>query len=290
MGITKAVIPAAGFGTRFLPATKAVPKPLVTVVDTPTIQYIVAEAVEAGLTDILIVTSANTRAIADHFDRSWELEAFLRERGKDDLADQMRAIAEMADIHYVDQHEPRGLGHAVSLAERHVGDEPFAVLLSDNIMDRPLLQPMIKAFDEYGRSVVALQEVARDQVPNYGIAEVEGVGGRLVKVLDIVEKPPVEEAPSNLAAIGRYVFMPGIFEALARTEPGWGGEIQLTDAIRSLAPAQAVFGYLYEGKLYDVGRKPDYLQATVELAAKDPVLGEEFKRFVADFAARHKLV
>lgn len=290
MAVTKAVIPAAGLGTRFLPATKAVPKEMLPVVDKPTLQYVVEEAVRAGLTDILIITGRTKRAMEDHFDSSIDLERALEARGDTENLEQMRAISSMADIHYVRQQEARGLGHAVSVAEAHVGDQPFAVLLGDNIMPDPLLEPMIEAYEQYGRSVVALQEVPREAVSSYGIADCEPINDTLVRIADIVEKPSVEAAPSNLAAIGRYILTPEIFDALRTTVPGVGGEIQLTDAIRALAVSQAVYGYLYEGIYYDTGRKIDYLKATVEIAAAREDLGPAFKEFLADFVLRNKLV
>ena len=259
-------------------------------VDKPTIQYVIEEAVGAGITDILIVTGRGKRSLEDHFDRSIELERMLEGKGKTDQAEAMRAISDMADIHYIRQKEPKGLGHAVLVAERHVGGEPFAVLLGDNIMVDPLLEPMVKVYEQYGRSVVALQEVARDQVSSYGIAAFEPIDDQLVKVVDIVEKPAVDVAPSNLGAIGRYVLTPEIFDALRATPPGVGGEIQLTDAIRNLALAQAVYGYIFEGTFYDIGRKLDYLRATVELAAERDDLRAEFLDFLADFAIRKKLI
>jgi len=270
MTVTKAVIPAAGLGTRFLPATKAQPKEMLPVVDKPTIQYVVEEAVGAGITDILIVTGRGKRSLEDHFDRSMELERMLEAKGNSEQAEAMRAISDMADIHYIRQKEPKGLGHAVLVAERHVGGEPFAVLLGDNI--------------------VALQEVPRDQVSAYGIAAFEPIDDSLVKVVDIVEKPGVDVAPSNLGAIGRYVLTPEIFDALRATPPGVGGEIQLTDAIRNLALAQAVYGYIFEGTFYDIGRKLDYLRATVEIASEREDLRAEFLDFLADFVIRKKLV
>jgi UTP--glucose-1-phosphate uridylyltransferase len=290
MPVTKAVIPAAGLGTRFLPATKAQPKEMLPVIDKPTIQYVVEEAVSAGMTDILIVTGRGKRSIEDHFDRSIELERTLEAKGDHALAESMREIAEVADIHYIRQKEPRGLGHAVLVAQQHVGNEPFAVLLGDNFMADPLLAPMAKVYDEYGRSVVAFQEVPLEQISSYGAAAIEPLHDNLVRVVDIVEKPQPAEAPSNLAAIGRYIFTPEIFEILRQTPPGVGGEIQLTDAIRNLAIQQAVYGYVYEGTYYDIGRKLDYLRATVELAAEREDLREPFLAFLADFAIRKKLV
>jgi len=290
MALTKAVIPAAGLGTRFLPATKASPKEMLPIVDKPTIQYVVEEAVAAGMTDILIITGRGKRSIEDHFDRAFELERMLEAKGDHEQAEAMRAISEMADIHYIRQREPKGLGHAVLVAERHVGGQPFAVLLGDNIMADPLLAPMVKIYEQYGRSVVGLQEVPLEQISSYGAAACEPVSENLVKVVDIVEKPSPEAAPSNLAALGRYVLTPEIFDALRQTEAGFGGEIQLTDAIRNLAIGQAVYGYLYEGKYYDIGKKLDYLRATVEIAADRDDLGADFKEFLADFALRRKLV
>jgi UTP--glucose-1-phosphate uridylyltransferase len=289
--VTKAVIPAAGLGTRFLPATKAQPKEMLPVVDTPTIQYVVEEAVRAGMTDILVITGRGKHAIEDHFDRSFELEYYLEQRGKHGDLEQMRAIADMANMHFVRQREPKGLGHAVLVAQEHVGDEPFAVLLGDTIVADPLI-PMAIAYEQYGRSVVAFQEVSLDVLSSYGAAACEPAGGEenLVKLVDIVEKPAPGAAPSNLAAIGRYIFTPEIFDVLRRTEAGVGGEIQLTDAIRDLALAQAVYGYIYEGMWFDTGRKIDYLRATVEIAADRDDLGEDFRAFLADFAIRKKLL
>jgi UTP--glucose-1-phosphate uridylyltransferase len=290
MAVTKAVIPAAGLGTRFLPATKAQPKEMLPVVDKPTIQYVIEEAVNAGLTDILIVTGRGKRSIEDHFDRAIELEAFLEEKDKDHQLDEIRNIAEIADIHYIRQREPRGLGHAVLVARQHVGDQPFAVLLGDNIMVDPLLQPMIEAYEEYGRSVVAFQEVPLERISSYGSAAFERITETIVKVTDIVEKPTPEEAPSNLGAIGRYVFRPEIFDALEDTEPGVGGEIQLTDAIRKLAKEQAVYGYLFEGRMYDIGNKLEYVKATIEMAVERDDIGPAVRAFLGEFAIRNKLV
>ncbi|GAC1413963.1 MAG: UTP--glucose-1-phosphate uridylyltransferase GalU [Actinomycetota bacterium] len=290
MPITKAVIPAAGLGTRFLPATKAQPKEMLPVVDKPAIQYVVEEAVRAGITDILIITGRGKRAIEDHFDQNVELEMFLSARGKEDDLAEVRAISEMADIYYVRQKEPKGLGHAVSVAERHIGGEPFAVLLGDDIVMDPLLEEMIGIYDREGRSVLALQEVPREEISAYGAVAPEHVGPNLVKVTDIVEKPDPADAPSNLAVIGRYVLTPEIFDALRRIEPGFGGEMQLTDAIRLLVQKQAVYGYVFDGKRYDVGNKLDYLRATVELAAEREDLSEEFREFLAAFVVRKKIV
>ena len=290
MRVTKAVIPAAGLGTRFLPATKAQPKEMLPVVDKPAIQYVVEEAVASGITDILIITGRGKRSLENHFDRSFELEYWLENKGDDEKLNAVRAVSEMADIHYIRQKQPLGLGHAVLTAERHVGDQPFAVLLGDDIIGEPLLQRMLAVYGQYGRSVIALQEVPQEDIRFYGAATPEPVDENLVKVLDIVEKPDPASAPSNLAAIGRYVFTPEIFGELRKVSPGVGGEIQLTDAINSLAKTQVVYGYLFDGTRYDIGKKLDYLRATVELAAEREDLGEEFREFLAEFVTRKKLV
>jgi UTP--glucose-1-phosphate uridylyltransferase len=290
--VRKAVIPAAGLGTRFLPATKSQPKEMVPVIDKPTIQYVVEEAVGAGITDILVITGRGKRAIEDHFDRNFELEFYLEEGKKNDELEQVQAISEMADIHYIRQRDPLGLGHAVSVARQHVGSEPFAVLLGDDIMvdDSRLLRSMLECYDRYGRSVVAVLEVERDDIQNYGCVSPEGMEENLVRIRSIVEKPKPEEAPSNLAVIGRYVFTPEIFDALDRITPGAGGELQLTDAISLLLETQTVFGYSFETGRYDIGKKIDFLRATVELALDRPDLGEEFRAFLADLVQRRKIV
>jgi len=283
----KAVITAAGLGTRFLPATKAQPKEMLPLVDKPAIQYVVEEATAAGLDDILIVTARGKRSLEDHFDRSFELEHHLQVTGKDDLLEEIRAIAALADIHYVRQKEPLGLGHAVSVAKCHVGAEPFAVLLGDDIMNGPwLLEAMLRAHAGTGASVLALKEVAPAEISSYGCAEVEEVPGspvgpgRLVRVLSIVEKPPADRAPSNLAVIGRYVLSPGIWAALERTKPGRGGEIQLTDGIANLMEVEPVYGFVFDSGRYDVGNKLDYLKATVEIALDRPDLGPPLRAFL----------
>ena len=292
MKVKKAVIPAAGLGTRFLPATKAQPKEMLPVVDKPSIQYVVEEAVRAGLTDILIVTGRGKRSIEDHFDRSFELEYYLETKGKFDELKEVRQISEMASIHYIRQRDPLGLGHAVAAAEQHVAGEPFAVLLGDDLMsDRiPLLQEMLKVHERYGRSVIAVQEVARDEIELYGAIEPEFVEDNLARVVSIVEKPRPEDSPSNLAAIGRYVLTPEIFDALRVTEPGKGGEVQLTDAINLLAREQAVYAYVFENGRFDVGNKLDYLKATVEMAIDREDVGAEFRAYLADLVQRRKLI
>lgn len=283
--VRTAVIPAAGLGTRFLPATKAQPKEMLPVVDKPAIQYVIEEAVQAGIDDILVITGRGKRSLEDHFDRSFELEHQLAEGGKEDLLAEVRAIADLADIHYVRQGEALGLGHAVSVARKHVGDRPFAVLLGDDIMvdDARVLTAMIQKYQQYERSVVALREVAKEEISSYGCATPEVVDDRLVRVLDIVEKPSPEEAPSNLAVMGRYVFTPEIFAALAETAPGVGGEIQLTDAIALLMKEQDVYGYTFSEGRYDIGNKLDYLRATVELACQRDDLGPEFRAFLREY-------
>ena len=280
--VTKAVIPAAGLGTRFLPATKAQPKEMLPIVDKPAIQFVVEEAVRAGIDDILIITGRGKRSLEDHFDRNFELEYYLEARGKVHELDEIQALAEMADIHYVRQGEPLGLGHAVSVARKHVGDNPFVVLLGDDIMDRRsvVLPGMIETYQQYGRSVVALQEFPLAEMSSYGCVKPERVTDQLVRVLDIVEKPSPNEAPSNLAVMGRYVFTPEIFEALERVRPGVGGEIQLTDAIAILLGEQTVYGYTFSEGRYDIGNKLDYLRATVEIAIDREDLGPDFRAFL----------
>jgi len=276
--ITKAVIPAAGLGTRFLPATKASPKEMLPVVDKPAIQYVVEEAARAGLDDVLLITGRGKRALEDHFDRVVELEQMLQEKG--DLAKLalVREASELATIHFVRQGDPRGLGHAVLAAAQHVGNEPFAVLLGDDLIDPrdPLLAPMIALQQREGGSVVALMEVPRDQVSLYGCAAVTEVDGDVVRITGLVEKPAVEDAPSNLAVIGRYVLSPTVFEVLRRTPPGRGGEIQLTDALQELIAVEPVHGVVFRGRRYDTGDRLDYLKAVVQLAAGREDLGPPF--------------
>jgi UTP--glucose-1-phosphate uridylyltransferase len=286
--VRKAVIPAAGLGTRFLPATKAQPKEMLPVVDTPAIQYVVEEAVAAGIDDILIITGRNKRAIEDHFDRNVELEGELSEKGKQDELHDIRRLADLADIHYVRQGEPLGLGHAVSVARKHVGGEPFVVMLGDDIMDSAeLLSSMIGAYDRLGHSVVALMEVPGPEISLYGSAVVsEGPEEGLVQLEGVVEKPPFEEAPSNLAVMGRYLFTPTIFDALAEVKPGKGGEIQLTDAIGLLLDDEVVLGRTFTTGRFDTGNKLDYLKATVELALRRPDLGEPFRVWLHEHLAR----
>ncbi len=290
--IRKAVIPAAGKGTRFLPATKSQPKEMLPIVDKPAIQFVVEEAVRAGLRDILVITGQGKRTLEDHFDRSFELEATLEASGKFDLLKQVREIADMADLHYVRQGEARGLGHAVSVARQHVGDEPFAVMLGDDIMTETagVLEGMLDVHRRFGCSVVALKQVKPHEISAYGCATPEPVEENLVKIRDIVEKPEPDDAPSNLAVIGRYLFTPEIFDVLDRTEPGAGGEIQLTDAIKLLLADQPVYGYVFEHGRFDAGDKLDYLRATVELALDREDLGPPFREFLAEVVKRRDVV
>jgi UTP--glucose-1-phosphate uridylyltransferase len=292
MKVKKAVIPAAGLGTRFLPATKVQPKEMLPILDKPAIQYVVEEAVRAGIPDLLIISGRGKRTIEDHFDRSFELEYYLETKGKYDLLKEVRAVSDLASIHYIRQRDPLGLGHAVAVAEPHVGTEPFAVLLGDDIMaeDNPLLVEMLKVHARYGRSVIAVQEVPRREISLYGSIDPEFVEDNLARVKTVVEKPKPEEAPSNLAAIGRYVLTPEIFDALRRIEPGHGGEIQLTDAINLLAQEQAVYAYIFEGGRYDIGNKLDYLKATVELALDREDVGPAFRAFLAELVQRKRLI
>jgi UTP--glucose-1-phosphate uridylyltransferase len=288
--VKKAVIPAAGLGTRFLPATKAQPKEMLPLVDKPAIQYVVEEAVRAGIRDILIVTGRGKRTLEDHFDRSFELEYYLEKAGKHEELKQVREISEMASIHYIRQRDPIGLGAAVATAEQHVGGEPFVVLLGDDIASDQLLERMIAAYQQYGRSVIAVQEVRREDISLYGAITPEFVEDDLARVLDIVEKPPVEDAPSNLAVIGRYVLTPEIFDAIRETVPDARGETQLTDAIALLARQQAVYAQVFDGPRYDIGKRLDYLRATVELGVDREDIGPEFRAFLADLVQRKKLL
>ena len=288
MKIKKAIIPAAGLGVRFLPATKAQPKEMLPIVDKPTIQYIVEEAVASGIEDILIVTGKNKRAIEDHFDKSTELEMYLEKRGKDDLLEIVRSVSNMVDIHYVRQKEPLGLGHAIYCARKFIGNEPFAVLLGDDLMKArtPVLKQMMDLYEEVEGSIVAVQEVEPQDVSKYGILKAEYAGERLYRVYDLVEKPKPEEAPSNLAVMGRYIIEPEIFDFLEKTPPGAGGEIQLTDALRMLCRVKPIYGYIYEGMRYDVGDKLGFLKATVEYALDREELASGFKAYLKELVEK----
>jgi UTP--glucose-1-phosphate uridylyltransferase len=290
--VRKAVIPAAGLGTRFLPATKSVPKEMLSVIDRPAIQYVVEEAVRAGLSDILIVTGRNKRPVEEHFDRNFELETLLERDGKLDLLHEVQHATDLARVHYVRQKDALGLGHAVSIARDHVGDEPFAVLLPDELMidDSVLLRSMVAAWEKLGHAVIALQQVPPEEISAYGCADPVGapVDG-LVELRGIVEKPKCEDAPSNLAVSGRYLFPPDIFDALDRIEPGAGGELQLTDAIALLMKSEPVYGAICTYGRHDVGKKIDFLKATVELALDRDDLGPEFAEFLRDTVQRRRL-
>jgi UTP--glucose-1-phosphate uridylyltransferase len=288
MKVRKAIIPAAGLGTRFLPATKAQPKEMLPIVDKPTIQYIIEEAIESGVEEILIITGRNKRAIEDHFDRSVELEFILAEKRKHSLLKMVRDISDMVNIHYVRQKEPKGLGHAIYCARSFVGNEPFAVLLGDDIVhaDKPCLKQMIEAYNEYKTTILGVQEVAKEDVSKYGIVDGKHIEGRVYKVNGLVEKPSVEEAPSNVAILGRYIINPAIFEILEHTEPGKGGEIQLTDALKELAQREAMYAYNFEGKRYDVGNKLGFLEATVEFALRREDLRGDFLNYLIKVTER----
>ena len=286
MKVTKAVIPAAGLGTRFLPATKACPKEMLPIVDKPTIQYIIEEALASGIKDILIISGRTKRAIEDHFDRSPELEMNLEEHGKEDLLKIVKDIADI-NLHYVRQKEPKGLGHAILCAKAFVGNEPFAVLLGDDVVyndEYPCLKQLIDVYDATGGSVLGCQTVAREKVSSYGIVDSAPTEEeRIFRVKDMVEKPSVEEAPSRLAVLGRYVINPGIFQILEHTQPGKGGEIQLTDALRVLAKMEKMYAYDFIGRRYDVGDKEGYLEATVEYALRRPELAPKFREYLHRF-------
>lgn len=290
--LSKAVIPAAGLGTRFLPATKATPKEMLPVVDKPAIQYVVEEAVSAGLDDVLMITGRNKRPLEDHFDRNHELESALERKGDAGRLARVRESTDLATIHYVRQGDPRGLGHAVLCAAPHVGDEAFAVLLGDDLIDPrdPLLSRMIEVQAEYGGSVVALMEVDPAQIHLYGCAAVECTkDADVTRVTGLVEKPEAADAPSAYAVIGRYVLDPGIFEVLRHTAPGRGGEIQLTDALQHLAADESiagpVHGVVFKGRRYDTGDRGDYLRAIVRLACEREDLGPDFRTWLRRFVA-----
>ena len=285
MRIRKAVFPAAGLGTRFLPATKAQPKEMLPLVDKPLIQYVVEEAVESGITNITIITGRGKNAIEDHFDVSYELEQVLSSRGKTDVLSEMRRISSMVNVTYVRQKEALGLGHAILMSRDAVGTEPFAVMLGDDIIDAPTpcLGRMVSLFEKLQASIIATCEVPKSQISSYGVIRgtpVEGFNGRVYRVQDVVEKPRADEAPSNLAIIGRYILTPQIFNILEDTERGAGGEIQLTDGIRRLLEQQPVYAYLIEGTRYDAGDKLGFLKATVEFALKRTGLGDEFRSYL----------
>ena len=280
--VRKAIIPAAGLGTRFLPATKAQPKEMLPIVDKPAIQYIIEEAIASGIEEILIITGRNKRSIEDHFDKSVELETQLKEQGKYDLLGLIEEISQV-DIHYIRQKEAKGLGHAVLCAKQFVGNEPFAVMLGDDIVDAevPCLRQLIDVYDDCQGTVLGVQEVAKDKVSSYGIVNPKKVKENIWQAVDLIEKPSVEEAPSQLAVLGRYILEPEIFALLEKTEPGRGNEIQLTDAICKLAHEKPVYAYNFSGRRYDIGDKQGYLEATVEYALKRPELRDKFLNYLA---------
>lgn len=287
--VRKAVIPAAGFGTRFLPATKAMPKEMLPVVDKPTIQYIVEEAIDSGIEEILIITGKSKRSIEDHFDRSVELELELEKKNKKVLLDIVNSISELVDIHYIRQKEAKGLGHAICCAKTFVGNEPFAVLLGDDIVytdDTPSLKQLIDCYDEKQSTVLGVQTVDESEVDKYGIIDGIEITDRVYSVNDLVEKPALKDAPSNQAILGRYVISPAIFDILLNTEPGVGGEIQLTDALKELARQEDMYAYDFKGKRYDVGNKLGFLQATVETALRREDLREDFMSYLEKIVSK----
>ena len=288
MTVKKAIIPAAGLGTRFLPATKAQPKEMLPIVDKPTLQYIIEEAIESGIEEILIITGRNKKSIEDHFDKSVELELELEQKGKKEMLEMVRDISNMVNIHYIRQKEPKGLGHAIHCAKSFIGNEPFAVLLGDDIVDAdtPCLKQLINTYDEYKTTILGVQEVAKEDTDKYGILDVKHIEDRVYKVKDMVEKPSVESAPSNIAILGRYIINPSIFEILENQEPGKGGEIQLTDALKTLSTQEAIYAYNFEGRRYDVGDKFGFLEATIDFALKRDELREDLLNYMKDIVAK----
>jgi UTP--glucose-1-phosphate uridylyltransferase len=283
MRVRKGVFPAAGLGTRFLPATKAQPKEMLPLVDKPTIQYVVEEAVESGLPQIIIVTGRNKRAIEDHFDAAFELEYYLNDRGKIEELAQIKTISELASVSYVRQKEPLGLGHAILCARPLVGDEPFAVFLGDDIIGRaavPCMRQLLDVFDKHGGPVIAVERVPRDRIQQYGVISGRQVDGNVWEIDDLVEKPRAEDAPSDLAIIGRYVLTPDVFDRLVDTRPDRRGEIQLTDALRALRRTRPMYAIEFEGKRYDTGDKLGFLKATVEFALARPDLADDFREYL----------
>jgi UTP--glucose-1-phosphate uridylyltransferase len=284
----KAVIPAAGMGTRLLPATKAQPKEMLPVVDKPTIQYVIEEAVGSGIDDILIITGRWKRAVEDHFDRAVELENLLEQKGRTDLLENIQRISQMADIHYIRQKELRGLGDAIYCAKKHVDGEPFAVLLGDDIIHSrvPCTKQLLDIHEKKKASVIALERHDDETISRYGVVDVEKVSEEVWKIRHMVEKPKREDAPSDLAVMGRYILVPEIFDYIEKTKPGVGGEVQITDAISALAKDADVYGCLYEGKRYDIGGKLDWIIATIELALGRDDVGPELRAYLKDLSAR----
>jgi UTP--glucose-1-phosphate uridylyltransferase len=286
--IRKAVIPAAGFGTRFLPATKSQPKEMLPIVDTPTIQLVVEEAVSAGITDILMIIGKGKRAIEEHFDRNFELESHLEERGKWEELKSIRSITSMANIHFVWQKELNGLGDAIRYARFHVNNEPFAVLLGDTLLestDGPVTSQLVNIFDQYGKSIVALEEVPAANVNRYGIISGKSVNGQLLLLDDLIEKPSPALAPSNLAVASRYIFTPEIFDYLENLTPGINNEIQLTDAMRAMVREHEIYGWKFRGKRYDIGSKIDFLKTNVTYGLNREDIGMEFKQWLKELVS-----
>ncbi|MBN2015183.1 MAG: UTP--glucose-1-phosphate uridylyltransferase GalU [Candidatus Altiarchaeota archaeon] len=277
----KAVIPAAGLGTRFLPATKAQPKEMLPLIDKPAIQFVIEEAVESGIDDILIITGRGKRAIEDHFDKSFELEEVLKEKNKRDLLKQIEEVSDLADIHYIRQREAKGLGNAIYYAKKHVGNEPFAVLLGDDVVfcEKPCTRQLLDIHEKYKSTVIAVDQIGKDMIHNYGVIDCEPVGNSIYRIKDLVEKPKAEDAPSNLGIIGRYILTPEIFDAIKRTATGRGGEVQLTDALRILNREQDMYAYDFEGVRYDLGNKLDYIRATISYSLQR----EEFRDSVLKY-------
>jgi len=285
MKVRKAIIPAAGLGTRFLPATKAQPKEMLPIVDKPTIQYIVEEAIESGIEDIIIISGRGKRAIEDHFDTSYELEATLEESNKLEMLEMVQEISNLANIHYIRQKEPKGLGHAIHCANRFIGNEPFAVLLGDDIVvsEKPCLRQLMDVYEEKEASIIGVHDVPREDVNKYGIIEpkaYEGKNDRIQEIESLVEKPDIDEAPSNLAIMGRYILTPAIFKILENLPPGKGNEIQLTDAIEILNQKEKVFAYNFIGDRYDVGDKLGFVQATIDFALGREDLHDDVKEYM----------
>jgi len=282
MKVRKAIIPAAGLGTRFLPATKSLPKEMLPIVDKPTMQYIIEEAISAGIEEVLIITGRNKKSIEDHFDKSVELELELENKHKDNLLKQVRDISNMVNIHFIRQKEPKGLGHAINCARAFVGNEPFAVMLGDDIVDAktPCLKQLMDCYEERKATILGVQEVANENVDKYGVVDGIQITDRVYKVNNLVEKPKVDLAPSNVAILGRYIITPEIFDILDNTMPGKGGEIQLTDALKTLAAKQDMYAYIFEGRRYDVGDKLGFLEATVEFALKRDELKGPFMEYL----------
>lgn len=287
--VRKAIIPAAGLGTRFLPATKAMPKEMLPIVDKPTIQYIVEEAIDSGIEDIIIVTGKGKRAIEDHFDTAFELEYHLRQKGKLELLEEVKRPSQV-DIHYIRQKEPLGLGHAVWCARKFIGDEPFAVLLGDDIVQAevPALKQLIDQFNRYRASVIGVKPVSPDEVERYGIVQAQKMDEGFYRVLDLVEKPKKEEAPSNLAIMGRYILTPRIFDLLGEQQAGSGGEIQLTDAISALNKVEAVYAYEFVGTRYDVGEKMGYIRTMIEMALQREELRDDLLAYLQRLVEKEK--